>query len=273
MGVAATSADAPSAGISSGRQYDIVYVSPHLDDVAFSCATKIRRQLAEGLRVLVITIFTGGVGQGGGPLNSFASMDARIDEDKAAMALLGVDFLHAGFKEVIFRCGITTPGCVPARLALGVCSAWFCEPRANRELVRCVREYLEGVLAETACTWLVGPAGIGYHPDHLIVHRACRDIEPRTFGLRRWYYYDMPYCTYALLREPRLAFLRRRLPKQVGVETVSPVGDEIRHQEGAIMVYASQLEPCFGGKEKAERLLQAYPETRFIASEELPMTR
>jgi GlcNAc-PI de-N-acetylase len=39
--------------------YDFIYISPHLDDVPLSCSGTICRQQAQGLNILVVTIFAG----------------------------------------------------------------------------------------------------------------------------------------------------------------------------------------------------------------------
>src|SRR5215468_7713517 len=39
--------------------YDYIYISPHLDDVPLSCSGTIVRQKAQGLNVLIATVFAG----------------------------------------------------------------------------------------------------------------------------------------------------------------------------------------------------------------------
>src|SRR5438270_2442730 len=39
--------------------FDYIYISPHLDDVPLSCSGTICRQQAQGLNILVVTIFAG----------------------------------------------------------------------------------------------------------------------------------------------------------------------------------------------------------------------
>ena len=39
--------------------YNHVYLSPHLDDIALSCAGRIAAQVAAGELVLVVTVFSG----------------------------------------------------------------------------------------------------------------------------------------------------------------------------------------------------------------------
>lgn len=40
-------------------RFDYIYISPHLDDVPLSCSGTICRQQAQGLNILVVTIFAG----------------------------------------------------------------------------------------------------------------------------------------------------------------------------------------------------------------------
>ena len=39
--------------------YDYIYISPHLDDVPLSCSGTIVQQKAQGLNILIVTVFAG----------------------------------------------------------------------------------------------------------------------------------------------------------------------------------------------------------------------
>src|ERR1700722_16917054 len=89
-----------------------LYLSPHLDDVAFSCARLIARQRAQDKRAVVVTFLTGEYDR---ELSALAQRFHvvwdrgpqpyawRRTEDKAAMELLKVEFSHEGMHDAIYR--------------------------------------------------------------------------------------------------------------------------------------------------------------------------
>ena len=112
-------------------KYDVVYVSPHLDDVAYSCCAQVRRHVNAGEKVLVISVFTAhpsildgdiddtktipgtplsspgrspsrplGVDAG---LRAFLNMERRYEEDRMAMRKLGCDYHYMNLPEMLIR--------------------------------------------------------------------------------------------------------------------------------------------------------------------------
>eukprot|EP00928_Gymnodinium_smaydae_P070486 TRINITY_DN54312_c0_g1_i1.p1 TRINITY_DN54312_c0_g1~~TRINITY_DN54312_c0_g1_i1.p1 ORF type:complete len:311 (-),score=56.95 TRINITY_DN54312_c0_g1_i1:42-854(-) len=230
------------------RGYDAIYVSPHLDDVAFSCAGLILEQRAQGLRILVVTIFTHADPRR--CANEYSNYAPRFQEDEASMRLLGADFLYADFEDMVFRSGVAERSCcVALRLLPPWIAGMCCAPSGAasglpERLARCLCD----ILARTGCTWLLGPAAMGYHPDHLLVHDACRAAKLRVPSIRLSFYDDWPYRTMALLRLPRLlvSSLRRRKVKELRLS------DELlRRKEAAVCCYVSQVGPLFGGGDAA----------------------
>src|SRR5438093_1734972 len=78
---------------------DSLYLSPHLDDAVLSCAGHILHERAQGRRVVVATLF----GAGGGDEAGRKLYQARRDEDRRALALLGAECLHLGLVDAPFR--------------------------------------------------------------------------------------------------------------------------------------------------------------------------
>lgn len=142
--------------------YDALFVSPHLDDAALSCAGRIG---ASG-RVLVVTLFTSGDGY-----------EARIAEDDAAMRLLGADALHLGLRDAPWRSQAY-------REARGILLGW--DPGDDDTMQRVVDALRQ--LRERTGAALIGPLGVGEHVDHRIAHAASREVGARTF------YEDRPYA-------------------------------------------------------------------------------
>src|SRR5690242_1852845 len=98
----------------TSEEYDYIYISPHLDDVAFSCGGTICTYKAQGLRVLVVTLFAGDPQLPFPPLaqtyhqlwqvpEGISPYQIRREEDEKAMSALGVDYLWLNWLEVIYR--------------------------------------------------------------------------------------------------------------------------------------------------------------------------
>ena len=158
----------------------ILAVSPHADDVVFSCGGSVARDVASGRRVIVVTVF-----------NS-ESRPGRNADDRQAVEGLGAEFQVLGLDHAAWRGpryrrleGLLRPIGAP-----------------ERGMVREVRAGLSALLPADA--ELILPLGAGGHVDHQICHEAGRLlVEPG----RLWFYEDMPYalCPYAVGR--RLAAL------------------------------------------------------------------
>ena len=96
-----------------------IFLSPHLDDVVYSCGGTIGVQVSSGLRPLVITIF-GGIPPANTNLSPFALqqhrkwgadptkepgniVEVRRQEDAAALDYLQADYLWLDFLDAIYR--------------------------------------------------------------------------------------------------------------------------------------------------------------------------
>ena len=95
------------------NEYDWIYLSPHLDDVALSCGGQIFMATARGERVLIVTITAG---DPVAPVSEYAASlhtrwevidatEARRQEDLAACAILGAEALHWHLPDCIYRVG------------------------------------------------------------------------------------------------------------------------------------------------------------------------
>lgn len=242
------------------RHYDVIYVSPHLDDAAFSCSSHIRQQLLEGKAVLVVSVFTksppASTENLKGSLKPLLDLDARRAEDECAMKDLGVDFHYLDQPEVLIRHGGSHH--LPDALRLiraflvGVVSK---ELDLELELGR----QLEKLISKTACEWIISPAGIGFHPDHLVTHRTCSRVAHK---LRLWHYYDFPYCTY-----PSLVRLRRwglDLKYSLTDFCIELSANQIADRRRILAMYDSQTNICFGCAEKRDLAINMCPTERFV---------
>ncbi len=153
-----------------------LYVSPHLDDVALSCAGGLLRRRAEGWRVVVCTVFTEG-----GPRRQ---AQARRAEDLRALRAVGAEAVHLGFEDAPFR----------ERVAPSFQSLVLAAP-LQASLIEEVGAALAVQVRRLAPDEVWLPLGVGGHVDHRAVFAA----RPR--GAR--FYEERPYAFVPALRRLR----------------------------------------------------------------------
>jgi LmbE family N-acetylglucosaminyl deacetylase len=173
--------------------YDVLYLSPHLDDAALSCGGTLAAQVRRGETVLVVTVAAGAPPPG--PLSAFAeamhrswqlgpdAVERRREEDRAACASLGADLVHLPLPDCIYR---------RTRAADG----WRYSSRAD--IFGPVHPEEEAALLGEIAAWLallpsaarlVAPLGVGGHVDHQLVRRAA-EAGARPIA---HYYAEQPY--------------------------------------------------------------------------------
>ena len=81
--------------------YNIIFISPHLDDAVYSCSQIIREKAIIHNKILIITIFTHYPKSNS--TNPFVNGQVRINEDKEICKSLGVDYMHLDYSELMIR--------------------------------------------------------------------------------------------------------------------------------------------------------------------------
>ncbi len=165
-----------------------LFLSPHLDDVAFSCGALAALLRDQGWRTVLATVFTRSVV----PAEGFAlacqldkGLDAgvdymalRRDEDRDAARILGFgECLHLGLEEAPHR-GYDSP------------AALFGAVRGDDRAWQAVAELAVGLERSMAPSLVLAPQGLGDHVDHLQVARAVREAVRAPV----WWYRDTPYA-------------------------------------------------------------------------------
>ena len=208
-----------SLGRVLGGAQRCVFLSPHLDDVAFSCGALLRAVAAGAGRgggnstPLVATVFTAALAErmtlaarrslrAEGREDVLELYEERRAEDVAVLRPTGAEVLHLGFVDAPFR---RRPGRLAQRLGrllpeLGACYPTFrfdiARGRvsgADRPLALELAARLTDLLRERGATHVVAPLGVGRHVDHLLVREAARRAATRT-GAQLVLYADYPYC-------------------------------------------------------------------------------
>lgn len=223
-----------------------IFLSPHFDDVVYSCGGTLGVQVSVGLRPLVITVF-GGVPKEGA-LSQFATdmqrrmglsqnvadvVAARRKEDAAAMELLNVDYLWLDYPDAAYR-GTPAYYTNDNQLMGGEVhpgDRWIDEELAQALIA------LRKRLPDTV--WYA-PLGVGRHVDHQIVCSAADRLT--QMGAKVNLYEDFPY----VVRQPDA--LEQRLGEFGNVlePGLVEMSEMLHLRQQAAAKYASQTAMNFG---------------------------
>jgi len=187
-----------------------LFVSPHFDDVAWSCVAHVRASRQQG-RVLVATVF--GHGQ-----------TVRQQEDARAMALLGCEPLAFPFHDAPERLGVA-----PSFASL-LLTRYEREPHDRQALVRVLRD----LVARESITHVVFPLGVGGHVDHRVTHSA-QDAWQAAPSIS--FYEDQPYAQVRGALAARLVQVGARLEAPLPLATAAEVESSARE------VFAGLIDP------------------------------
>jgi LmbE family N-acetylglucosaminyl deacetylase len=233
--------------------YDHVYISPHLDDAVLSCGGALACHVANGARALVVTLCTA-VPPPDGPFSDLAHefhgewglspaevVTARLREDAAAMARLGVDYMYAGMMDALYR----HPQAYNSRAAI------FGTPAADDPLRPPLMQFLRRLRQRMPDAMLYVPLGAGKHVDHQIVYMAALD----ALGAGVAFYEEMPYILQPGVLQQRLNELDAPF-----VASIINIDHGMLRKVRAAAAYESQLDVLFGGPAAMEQQLQAYAE-------------
>ena len=222
-----------------------LFLSPHLDDVAFSCAGTLARLLDAGWQARVLTVFTGSVlnpqgfalscqtDKGLGPEVDYMSL--RRDEDQEFARILGVPIEHWPLLEAPHRGYHSAP-----RL--------FEEMHPSDEAWRDIAARLQVLEAPDL---VFAPQGLGGHVDHHQVIRAV--LEAEWEPVTCWYR-DTPYAIRVHRARPSLM-----LPHGLEERAVD-IGSQLQRKIDGACAYASQIGFQFGGAPEVEVKLRDFHE-------------
>ena len=237
-----------------------IFLSPHFDDVVFSCGGTLGVQLSSGLRPLVITVFAG-VPDANTQLSSLATqihremgvslsqgvagaIETRRKEDAAALDYLQVDYLWLDYPESIYR---GNPAYYTTKEQLIGGNVHDGDLAIDHQLAQDLVALAER-LPDAA--WYA-PLGIGRHVDHQIVSSAADRLVQR--GSKVYLYEEFPYVLQEGAREARIQELGELLePALVEVSEMMPYRLE------AADMYASQIAPNFGDVATMHRGIDTY---------------
>ncbi len=221
-----------------------LFLSPHLDDVVFSCAGLAALLLDDGWHTILATAFTATVL----PVSGFALacqtdkglspdidyMALRREEDRDAAAILGFgEVLHLGLPEAPHR------GYDSARALFGCV-------QERDPVVPALNKAITGLQDAIAPDLVLAPSGLGSHVDHLQLVRAVTEHISAPIG----WYRDTPYA----IRHPDAQPTPARYLKDSRVQ----IGAALDRKLDAACAYASQIGFQFGGRDQTRKALREF---------------
>ena len=241
------------------RTYRHIFLSPHFDDVVFSCGGTLGVQVSVGLRPLVITVFAGIPdnsitlsplaeqvlrGMGFRPQDVQNAVLARRQEDARALDYLHSDYLWLDYPDAIFR-GSPSFYTQESQLIGGEVhpSDFYIDRQLAEHLVALYDRLPDAV-------WYA-PLGVGRRVDHQIVASAVDRLI--QLGANVKLYEDFPYVLQKGALEARLKEFGNTLePALVEMSEMLPVRLE------AAEMYASQIASNFGDKTSMFEAMENY---------------
>ena len=234
-----------------------ILLSPHLDDVAFSCAATARHLLRGGWDVQLVTVFTGSVANPQG----FA-LACQLDKGLAP----DVDYMKLRRAEDLEFCrivGLENTEHWPLREAphRGYESApeLFAGIKDGDEIWKLIAEKLEEIATPDT---VFAPQGLGNHVDHLQVIRA---VRARGWDAQTFWYRDTPYAIRQLA-----ATASELLPDKLSGGFVLFDEAELETKIAGCCAYASQIGFQFGGPDGVAAQLRAFHRAEAQAVEREP---
>ncbi len=224
-----------------------LFISPHLDDVAFSCGGTLARLAADDWQTILCTVFTKSVphpkgfalacqlDKGLSPEIDYMKL-RRAEDYQAAKILNAGEVLHLNFAEAPHR---------------GYQSATelFAEVKKEDEIWKAVAEYL-GLLDDIHHPDLIfAPQGLGNHVDH---RQTIRAVGKAAAAEKIRWYRDTPYA----IRQPFAP------PADLPFDSLSEIPHDITPflecKIAACAAYASQINFQFGGADQLKTVLQQF---------------
>lgn len=226
--------------MSEADPFDLVVLSPHLDDGALSCGGRLAATAGRGGRALLVTVFAGD--DPPEPANPLATrlrevwglpaggvVDARRAEDREAARRLGAAIAHWPFVEALYR--LDASG---ARPLYDSVEALYAQPAAAD--IERVDAIAARIAALPPAALLLAPLGVGGHVDHRLVRSAAE-----RSGREVAFYEEFPYS------EWKWFAVRRALerPRDWESESLPLPATLAAVKRDAILAYRSQVGALF----------------------------
>lgn len=215
-----------------------LFVSPHLDDVAFSCGGTMAALAAAGWRTHLATVFTATVPDPAG-FALACQLDKGLAPEVDYMALRRAE--DGRFATAVGAASLHhLPHVEAPHRGYGSAAALFGPDLPGDDAWRAIAGDLAELVGALAPDLVLAPQGLGNHVDHRQVIRAVLALPP---GVPVLWYRDTPY----VLRDPDARPADDDLAS-LPVELAVDVTPHLATKLDATAAYASQLGFQFGGE-------------------------
>jgi LmbE family N-acetylglucosaminyl deacetylase len=228
-----------------------IFISPHLDDVVFSCGGFIWEKVAQGDAIEVWTIFAGIPSQD--EFTPFAqslharwgvgmeAIEMRRDEDAKACSMLGASYRHFDFLDCIYR---FFPGHdVP--VVEGEEDLFQSDYHLEPQLFNQISESMCVNIPEEV--QFVGPLALGDHIDHQLVKCALHQVRPAAC-----FFADYPYAG-------KIEDIGSVVPHRLSQKHFQPISPSaLKAWQEAIASYQTQISTFWPSIPEMENALEAY---------------
>ncbi|GCD32758.1 2'-N-acetylparomamine deacetylase [Streptomyces chrestomyceticus JCM 4735] len=207
------------------RDHTTLWISPHPDDVAYSCGG-VLAACAGSAPGLLLTVFTRSAWalpkrlRAAGPKVISAR---RAQEERRYCRARGLArYVPLGFDDASLR-GYDDDTELTADPAA--------DPLRDR-----IAEAVAEAVAELRPTLVLAPAAVGGHVDHRLVHEAVR--RSAGDGVRRLYYEDLPYAAH----HPRAATEKALGEEGLSLYAVTGIGSVLQDKVRGMYIYGCQTD-------------------------------
>jgi LmbE family N-acetylglucosaminyl deacetylase len=224
-----------------------IFISPHLDDVAFSCGGTLAALKASGWSIVLATVFTRSVPNPTGFALACQTdkglaaevdyMALRRDEDAAFASTPGIDADEVHWLDLEEA---------PHR-GYGSSAALFGSAIPGDDIWRDVAARVGDLIDTINPDVLFAPQALGNHVDHRQTVRAVVSL-----GRSAIWYRDLPYATRAPEEAPPPGLPDRLIPLAI------PVSDHLPAKIAGSRRYTTQLPFQFGGIERVGPTLTSF---------------
>jgi LmbE family N-acetylglucosaminyl deacetylase len=236
-----------------------VFISPHLDDIALSCAGTVTQLTRAGTIVLIATVCTADTPQGVelsasakhvhwewqlGDDNPYA---ARRAEDAAVCARLGAQHIHLGFRDAVYRYDAHGAPMYVTNFIGGAV-----HEQDWRTLYFALAARLRAMCQSATAVYC--PLAIGGHVDHVLVRSAAELAVPS----RLTYYEDYPYAQKVAQGDPAVRDELARITRGLSPRAITLSAQDVATRIDAIATYQSQQFALFEDAASMPAKVRAY---------------
>ncbi|WP_225412089.1 PIG-L deacetylase family protein [Stigmatella hybrida] len=225
-----------------------LFLSPHLDDVAFSCGGTLARLKARRWKIILATVFTRSVSRPTGfalACQTSKGLSPDVDymalrraEDRSFAAWMGVDELvWIDLPEAPHR-GYHSPG------------ALFAPPRTDDDIIPTLEDRLSLLMEDVRPDLVFAPQALGSHVDHVQLVRTLPSLNIQVSQIL--WYRDTPYAVRQPQAKPDYSLPDGLRPLALNVTA------ELSRKVSGCVCYRSQIPFQFGGEAEVAPTLETF---------------